>query len=76
MLGGCINHDKKDGLSIYCGAFENENYIHKAEGFGDLFMAINGSNTSQFTINFDLLKKMNGNNVCFGKVIHGFGVLE
>lgn len=66
------------GESIYGMKFNDENFMVKHKGRGDLSMANSGPNTngSQFFMTFIPCDWLNGKHVVFGKVTDGWDVLD
>ena len=66
------------GESIYGEKFEDENFIVKHTGRGDLSMANAGPDTngSQFFMTFTATPHLDGAHTVFGKVVDGFEMLD
>ena len=79
LQGGDItNGDGTGGRSIFNSVFDDENFIRTHSGSGLLCSANSGPNTncSQFYITLDATPHLNGNNIVFGKVIHGMNIIR
>ncbi|CAH1394318.1 unnamed protein product [Nezara viridula] len=77
--GDIINCDGTGGECIYGLNFEDENFILKHENGGEVSMVNRGlpnSNSSQFFITTVPCPHLDGNNVVFGKVRFGLGVVR
>eukprot|EP00912_Choanoflagellata_sp_UC4_P001249 UC4_evm10s776 len=81
QTGDFENGDGSGGESIYGGDFEDENFDIKHSSFGQVSMANNGpsTNNSQFFFltsrDSDTSSALDGDNVCFGRVINGLDFL-
>ncbi|XP_014283397.1 peptidyl-prolyl cis-trans isomerase D isoform X1 [Halyomorpha halys] len=77
--GDIINCNGTGGESIYGLNFEDENFTLKHEDGGEVSMVNRGlpnSNSSQFFITTVPCPHLDGNNVVFGKVRFGLGVVK
>ncbi|KAL1460194.1 hypothetical protein WDU94_012129 [Cyamophila willieti] len=75
--GDITNFDGTGGESVYGPCFEDENFTLKHKFEGQLSLANTGkpnSNNSQFFITLAPCPHLDGQNVVFGCVRHGFGV--
>ena len=70
--------DGAGGESIYGGKFEDESFLVPHNKKYILSMANNGpnSNGSQFFITTVKTSWLDGKNVCFGKVLKGFDIID
>eukprot|EP01147_Barroeca_monosierra_P004690 gene4690-8635_t len=76
--GDYVKGDGTGIASIYGGAFEDENFIYKHTGVGDLSMANSGANSNgcQFFVTCTRCDFLDGKHVVFGRLIDGLLVLK